>query len=405
LSGGTSGTTYNASINYRNNQGVAIVSGFQQLNARLNLTQRALNNRLVFNLNITNGRRESSQAFSEAFKYATIFNPTAPVHTKDPLNDLSGGGYFESNFVDYANPVAVLEQNTNSNTVKRLNVQGSAEYEIIKGLKFLVRYSQQTFNNYRTALLPRTSFHSRNFLNVSGFARNGYAMKATDENYNQLYENTLTYDTKFNNLSVTALAGYSYQSFLNQGTSIGASNFITDVTADNIGTALDLKNGLANVTSYKNASRLAAFFGRLNLNYNNIAFLTLTARREGSTQFGANNKWGMFPAVSAGLDISKIFTIPTFSNLKLRGSYGVTGSLPPESYLSLSTFVADPNREFYAGNNVWLAVYGPNRNPNPDLKWERKAEFDIGLDSLCLKTGYQVLSIIIIEILLTLYLM
>ncbi|MCW3080455.1 SusC/RagA family TonB-linked outer membrane protein [Segetibacter sp.] len=380
LSGGANGTTYNASVNYRDNQGVAITSGFQQVNARLNLTQRALNNKLVFNLNLTNSRRTSSQAFSEAFKYATIFNPTAPVRTKNPLNDLSGGGYFESNFVDYANPVAVLEQNKNSQTVKRLNVQGSAEYEITQGLKFLVRYSQQTFNNFRTALLPRTSFHSRNFLNVSGFARNGYAMKGTDENFNQLYENTLTYDTKFKNLSVTALAGYSYQSFLNQGTSIGAGNFITDVTADNIGTALDLKNGLANVTSYKNASRLAAFFGRLNFNYQNIAFVTLTARREGSTQFGANNKWGMFPAASAGLDLSKLFTIPTFSNLKVRASYGVTGSLPPESYLSLSTFVADPNREFYAGNGSWLAVYGPNRNANPDLKWERKAEFDIGLD-------------------------
>lgn len=198
-----------------------------------------MNNKLVINLNITNSRRDAKLGFSEAFKYATIFNPTAPVRSSDPQFDLAKGGYFESNFVDYANPVAVLEQNINNSILKRINLQGSAEYEIVRGLKFLVRYAQQTSNNFRTALLPRTSFHSRNFLGVSGFARNGYAFKATDENFNQLYENTLTYDTKIKNISVNALAGYSYQEFLNQGTSIGAGNFVTDLTADNISTALD----------------------------------------------------------------------------------------------------------------------------------------------------------------------
>lgn len=381
LSGGSNGTTYNASVNYRDNQGVAIRTGFKQVNARLNLTQRALKNKLVFNLNITTGRRVAHQGFSEAFKYATIFNPTAPVHVAPDSVNFAGvkGGYFESNFVDYANPVAVLEQNTNDNTIKRINVQGSAEYEIIPGLKFLIRYAQQSSSNFRTAFLPRTSFHSRNFLGVSGFARKGYAFKADDENSNQLYENTLTYDTRFNKLSLTALAGYSYQSFLSEGTSIGAGNFVTDLTANNINTALDLGAGLANVNSYKNASRLAAFFGRLNFNYNNVAFLSAILRREGSTQFGANNKWGMFPALSAGLDMSKLVDIRAVNNLKVRASYGITGSLPPSPYLSLSTFTATQGTEFFAGG-TWLAPYAPNRNANPDLKWERKAEFDVGLD-------------------------
>lgn len=381
FSGGSNGTTYNASVNYRDNQGVAIKTGFRQINARLNLTQRALKNKLVFNLNITTGRRVAQLGFSEAFKYATIFNPTAPVHVAPDSVNFAGvkGGYFESNFVDYANPVAVLEQNTNNNTIKRLNVQGSAEYEILPGLKFLIRYAQQSSNNFRTAFLPHTSFHSRNFLGVSGFARNGYAFKADDESSNQLYENTLTYDTKFNKLNVTALAGYSYQSFLNEGTGIGAGNFVTDLTANNINTALDLGAGLANITSYKNASRLAAFFGRLNFNYNNFAFLSATLRREGSTQFGANNKWGMFPAVSAGLDVSRLVDIPSVNNLKVRGSYGITGSLPPNPYLSLSTFTATQGTEFFAGG-TWVAPYAPNRNANPDLKWERKAEWDLGVD-------------------------
>ena len=380
LSGGGNGTSYDVSLNYRDNQGIAIRTGFKNLNGRLNLTQRALKNRLVFNVNLTSSRRTAELGFTEAFKYATIFNPTAPVRTKDPLYDLTGGGYFESNFVDYANPVAALEQNKNNNTVKRINMQGTAELEIIKGLKFLTRYAQQTTSNFRTAFLPRTSFHVRNFLGVSGFSRGGYAFKSDDENYNQLYENTLSYDTKISDFTVSGLAGYSYQKFINEGVSAGAGNFVTDASAENLATALDFSAGRASVNSYKNGSKLAAFFGRLNLNYNDFVFLSASLRREGSTQFGENNRWGMFPAVSTGFDISRLLNSPKINNLKLRASYGVTGALPPQSYLSLLTFTAQTGRNFYAGNDVWLQPYGPNRNANPDLKWERKAETDFGFD-------------------------
>lgn len=380
LSGGNNGTTYSASINYRNNQGVAINTGFKQLNGRFSLTQRALKNRLVFNLDAAATRRRSQLGHSEAFKYAAIFNPTAPVYSDDPRYNLSGGGYFESNFVDYANPVAVLLQNRNDNNVKRINLQGTAEVEIVKGLKFLTRYAIQNSSNFRTAFLPRTSFHSRNFLGVSGFARGGYAYKADDESFNHLYENTLTFDRRFNRVNLTALGGYSYQEFINEGMSMGAGNFVTDASADNIATALDFAAGRANVFSYKNGSRLKAFFGRVNLNYDNFAFLQATLRREGSTQFGENNRWGMFPAVSAGFDVARLVDIPKVNNLKLRASYGVTGSLPPSSYLSLLTFTAQTGRDFYAGNEAWLQPYGPNRNANPNLKWETKAEVDFGVD-------------------------
>lgn len=379
LSGGSGGSTYSASVNYRGNQGVAINTGFKQLSGHLNLTQKALRNKLVFNFNLNTIKRSSDVGFPEAFKYATIFNPTAPIRSTDPRYDLTGGGFFESNFVDYANPVAVLKQNTNQWDVKRINVQGTAEYELVTGLKFLVRYGHQNSSNYKEAFLPRSSFHSRNFLGVAGFARNGYAFKGDDENISQLYENTLTYETKIRDLNISALGGYSYQKFLNKGLDVRGGNFITDSSANNLGTALDFTYGLGNISSYKNGSRLAAFFGRVNLNYNNIAFLSATLRREGSTQFGEENKWGMFPAVSVGFDISKVVDIPQVNNLKFRASYGVTGALPPQSYLSLPTLTAGGSF-FYAGNNVYVRPYGPNQNPNPDLKWERKGELDLGLD-------------------------
>ncbi|HEY0609884.1 MAG TPA: SusC/RagA family TonB-linked outer membrane protein, partial [Chitinophaga sp.] len=380
LSGGTeTGTSYNASLTYRNQQGIAIETGYHQLNGRMNVTQKALKNRLTLNLGITASRRDSDTGYAEAFKYATIYNPTAPVYSTDPLYDLTGGGYYEANFIDYVNPVAALRQNTLTGETKRLNLAGSAEYEFIDGLKFLVRYAQQTTSVFAEAYLSKRAFFDRNFLNVSGFQRNGYGFKGDIEAYNQLYENTLSYDTKINKIGLSALGGYSYQEFVNKLATMSGGDFLTDASADDLGSALDFKNGRGKITSFKNASKLVAFFGRVNLNYNDMAFFSASLRREGSTQFGENNRWGTFPAASVGVDLSRVFTIPKVDNLKIRGSWGHTGSLPPGSYYSLN-LLGFNGQPYYAGNGVYLSSSNPTRNANPDLKWESKNELDIGLD-------------------------
>jgi TonB-dependent starch-binding outer membrane protein SusC len=381
LSGGAQGTTYNASVNYRDEQGVAIHTGFQQLNSRLNLTQKALNNRVTFNVIVNATRRTQDNGFGHAFKYATIFNPTAPVHTKDPLFDASGGGYFETNLIDYSNPVAVLEQNTNTTEIKRLNFNTSADIEIAKNLKFLVRYAQQTSSSYNELYSPKNAWISRGFFNdYSGFSRGGYSYKRDDESYDQLYENTLSYDHSFNKLNLAAVGGYSYQNFLFKGYNLGAGSFVTDGSAENFGAALDLQQGRASAGSYKNGYKLIAFFGRVNLNYDNLVYLSASFRHEGSTRFGANNAWGDFPAVSAGVDLKRLVTgnVPFINALKLRGSYGITGALPPSSYLSLPVWSTSGSS--YLGNGVYGFAYAGTGNPNPDLKWEKKAELDIGLD-------------------------
>ncbi|GAA0543772.1 SusC/RagA family TonB-linked outer membrane protein [Chitinophaga japonensis] len=379
LSGGTESTTYNASLTYRQQEGIAIHTGYRQLNGRMNVTQRALKDRLVLNLSLTTSRRDADTGYAEAFKYATIYNPTAPVYSTDPQFDLTGGGFYEANFIDYVNPVAVLKQNTRTGETKRINFAGSAQYEIIDGLKFLVRYAQQTTSIYATAYLPKEAFFDRNFLNVSGFQRNGYAYKGDFEEFNQLYENTLSYDREIQSFNLSLLGGYSYQQFKNQGESAAGGNFLTNFVSDDLSAALDFRDGRGTITSYKNASKLVAFFGRVNLNYNDMAFLSASVRREGSTQFGENNKWGTFPAVSAGLDLNKVFSIPQVDNLKVRASYGITGSLPIRPYLSLDilNLSGDP---YYTGNGNYLSTSNPLRNPNPNLKWESKNELDIGLD-------------------------
>jgi TonB-linked SusC/RagA family outer membrane protein len=382
FSGGSEHTTYNASLNYRNAQGIGINTGFQQLNGRLNLTHKALNDKLVFNVGIATTRRKAKLGFNNAFEYATIYNPTSPIYAQTPGQDLAGGGFFEVSATEYSNPYAILVQNTNDQTLKRINFNGSVEYEIITGLKFLTRYAQQSTSTYITAYSPSTAFIDRGFYNgVTGVGRHGYSYKQDDEAITQLYENTLAYQKKISSLDVSVLAGYSYQDFIYEGLRVGAGNFVTDLSGQDFNTAQDRANGLAALGSYKNGNRLVAFFGRVNFNYNNLAYLSASLRREGSSQFGPNNKWGYFPAVSAGIDLNKLFEIPSFNSLKLRASYGVTGALPPGSGLTQATLGGGSN---YLINGNWITTFGPNQNPNPDLKWEKKAEIDIGLDFVAL---------------------
>ncbi len=383
FSGGNEHTTYNASINFRNGEGIAITTGFQQLNGRLNLTHKALNDKLVFNIDVSTTRRTANLGYDQGFEYAAIYNPTSPVHARTPSQDLAGGGYFEVSATEYSNPVAVLQQNTNAQTLKRLNLAGSVEYEILKGLKLLTRYAQQSTSTYLSDYSPSNAFIDRGFPNpssgitVTGVGRHGYAYRQDDEALTQLYENTLSYTHKISKLDLSAIAGYSYQDFVYEGLKLGAGNFVTDLARESIGSAQDVQDGKAFVSSYKNGNRLVAFFGRVNLNYDNLVYLAASLRREGSTQFGPSNKWGYFPAVSAGIDINKFVQIPEVNTLKLRGSFGVTGSLPPSPGLSEFTFTGQGN---YYINGGWISTYGPNQNSNPDLKWERKAETDIGLD-------------------------
>jgi TonB-dependent starch-binding outer membrane protein SusC len=344
-----------------------------------------LNNRVTFNVIVNTTRRKQKNGFPDAYKYATIYNPTAPVRSKDPLYDITGGGYFEVNAIDYSNPVAVLEQNTNNTEIKRLNLNASAEIEIIKNLKFLNRFAQQTSSAYNEQYSPITAFINRGFVSgtpgapgVQGSARHGYAFKKDDESYNQLYESTLSYDRSFRKINMAAIAGYSYQNFLFKGVQVGAGNFVTDGSAENLGLALDIGQGQSFASSYKNGYKVIAFFGRVNLNYDNLVYLSASLRHEGSTRFGSNNQWGDFPAVSLGVDIKRLANIQVVNSLKLRGSYGITGALPIQSGLSYSNWSRVGSA--YLGNGVYGFAYAGNNNPNPDLKWERKVETNIGLD-------------------------
>lgn len=368
LSGGSAKTSYRIAANYRNNEGVALNTGFSQLNARLNLTQKALNDRLTVSFNLSTTNRNEQLGFNEAFRYATIYNPTAPVRVDTPnIYDQ----YFQQTLFDYYNPVAILEQNKNEarRNVILANVRG--DFKLLDNLTLSASYSRERKTANTGQYFDKNSFWV-------GRDRNGLARTGFEQNEYELFESTAEFNEEFGGLELRLLGGYSFQEFTDEGFGIENGNFLTDAfTYNNIFTGQDIQNGLAGVGSGKSTYRLIAFFGRLNLNFNNNYFLTASLRREGTSRFGEDNRIGYFPAVSGGVNLSNLFSIEGVDNLKLRVGYGVTGNIPNQSYLSLRRFGQQGS---FLVNGKWVPSYGPISNPNPNLKWETKSDISAGLD-------------------------
>jgi iron complex outermembrane receptor protein len=370
LSGGTEKTTYRASLNFRDVDGVMLNTGFTQYNGRLNITQKALNDKLTVNFNLGTTYKESQYGFAEAFRYASIYNPTAPVRSDDPAFDVYDG-YFQQILYDYYNPVQILEQNRNDGTDNRLNIAIKGSYEIFEGL------SVDAFYSLESSTFTRSEYYDKNSFWV-GRDRNGLASKSQSNHLNKLFETTAHWKQDFSGINVGVLGGYSYQEFTSEGFKARGGDFITDAfTYNNLGAALDFNNGIGSVGSYKNSSKLIAFFGRVNINANDVWFVSASARYEGSSRFGADNKWGLFPAVSGGVELAKFIGSSAIDNLKPRVSWGLTGNLPPSDYLSLLRL--GPRGNFYY-NGEFVPGYAPVSNANSDLRWEKQAEINIGFD-------------------------
>jgi outer membrane receptor protein involved in Fe transport len=189
------------------------------------------------------------------------------------------------------------------------------------------------------------------------------------------------YDT--NNHHLKFMGGYSYQYFVNDGLNAENKNFASDILGPNnlgSGTYNSDEIGRLGMGSYKNDAKLIAFFGRLSYNYKDKYFATFSLRHEGSSKFGANHKWGSFPAVSAGWRISEedfMKDVKWISDLKLRGDFGVTGNQDFDSYKSLA-LMSSYDLIYYQGS--YIKGWGSSSNPNPDLRWEKGKNWNIGLD-------------------------
>lgn len=362
IAGGSDKTTFRMSANFRNVDGILKKSGFDQINTRANLNHRALDDKLQIDLNMSLTNRQSNFSFNEALRYAVLYNPTAPIR-------FDNGNYFQAILFDNFNPVAIIDQNINEGKRKTMNYNAKIDYSIVDNFTVTANVGQQFESVLNGEYYSRESF-------FRGLNRGGLARRFTSDRTFTLFETYGTYSKSFNSLNLDAAVGYSYQEDRYEDMFIELGNFPSDELGYNaLETAGDRISGIAsnvNISSSRSPNnKIGALFARVNLNFNDAIFFNASVRREGSSKLGENNRFGLFPAVGAGVDLTKYLSLDKFDALKFRVGYGVTGALPNQSGLSRDLYVY----EFTGGGAVRKA-----RDANPDLKWEEKAEVNLGID-------------------------
>ena len=372
IAGGSPTFSHRTVINIEQNQGMLRNNNADKYLFKTNIRQEALNGWLTMDFNMMYTHREYEGTRSGIFRQAFFHNPTEPIYDE---NDTSNGGYFTIEGMDYYNPVAMLNERQSQSRVNRMGVNGRFTLNIltVPGLKWenFISYNNGRFENYdfKTRYYPGET-GSRGIAEISG------------HNWEDLqWESTVQYSKKIERHSLQILGGYAFQQ-LGENESY-MSNYDFDVDffkTNNIGAGYALKTGNASMTSYRESSRYIAFFGRAMYNYDEKYLASVSLRYDGSSKFGANHKWGLFPAVSLGWRISQedfLKDVAWLDDLKIRTGYGVTGNQDFESYKSL--FLVKTTGYFYY-NGRWTNTYAPASNANPDLAWEKKAEFNVGAD-------------------------
>jgi len=374
LRGGNSRTNYVADINYRGLEGIFLNSDNKTFTGHLNINHSMFDGKLkamadIVSSNNTYYTTGDGTGFSTlTYRQAVIRNPT------DRVKD-SAGNWQERSIYVYQNPVTMLRESHGENNAINTRYSGSLVFEPISGLR--LKGLAATTKYYQT----RGYAETKKNISTTRDGKNGFASYGTATTTDNLLELTAEYNRKFEDHLFTVLGGYSYQDDVGENSWMQNWDFPTDVFSwDNIGLGNALKEGIAVQHTDKSYSNLVGFFGRLNYNYQDKYLLVASIRHEGSSKFGANYRYGNFPSISGGWRISKenfMKEQTLLNDLKLRAGYGITGTAPTEAYLALPQLA-------YSGytlvNGVWVPELLPSANANPDLRWEKKQELNIGVD-------------------------
>ena len=377
ISGGADKFSHRTVLNVEQNQGLLRENYADKYLFRTNIRQEVLKGWVVFDFNLRYGKRQYQGARTGIFRQAFIHNPTEPVYDE---TDVDNGGYFTISSMDYYNPVAMLNERTSITTVNNVGVNGRITLNVLSvpGLKWenFVSYISNQYENrdYRTRFYPGET------------GQKGVAEISNSASDDIQYESTIQYSRKFGDHSMQAVAGYTFQELGSWSSYMSNYGFDSDFfKTNNIGSGSGLKAAQADMSSSRSGSRYIAFFGRVMYNYAEKYLASISLRRDGSSRFGANNKWALFPAISLGWRITQedfMKDIAWVDEIKLRAGYGATGNQDFSNYLSISR--VEPAGRFYY-NGTWANAYAPSSNANPDLRWEKKSEWNVGLDFALLK--------------------
>ncbi len=374
IDGNSKSGSYNASINYKNATGIDIRSAREEFGGRIALEQRAFNNKVKINFSL-NARRVNEEWGNDGmFDTALTMNPTMPVYNED------GSYYQPTSPTDARNPVSELTVNENNGqrmyllgTLEaRYNILTTEKHNLSTSANYSLHYNDLKSNYYT----PSTS--SESFWG-------GYKGRANVQ-YQKWYTNhvewLLNYQFSTRNHDIKFVGGYSYEEAWWESIQAGNSNFALDnMLYNSIGGGTYLQDGKASMSSGKSLSKLIGVFGRINYNWKDLIMASASVRYEGSTKFGADHKWGVFPAVSAAWEIANMPFMENaqgyVSSLKPRVSYGVTGRSDFGAYQSLSTYSSAGN---YLMDGKWVTGFRPSVNANPNLGWEKLVSINVGVD-------------------------
>ena len=374
VSAGTKGGTYTASLNYKNANGLDIVSKRQEYGGRFAMEQKVLKDYLTISAGLSGRRVDETWGDNSQVDAALGMNPTMPVYNAD-------GSYYQPTGVTGAvNPVTRLKE-TEANG-QRLYLLANA------GLK-LKLYTDEHHN-----LNTSVSYS----LDYNDLKSNTYASSKSNESYwggykgraNVNYQKWQThhldwlinYDFQWDEHTLRFVAGTSWEQ--SRWEQVGAENY--DYTFDNtkwydLTSGTWLADGLANMWTGQTQSSLFGFFGRVNYNWRDMLFVSASFRREASTKFGVKSRWGNFPSASIAWEMTEAgFMEPAkdvLKSLKPRFSFGVTGREPSNPYQSLATY---SSRYQYFMDGGWVTGYAPSSNANPLLSWEKSVSYNIGVD-------------------------
>jgi len=371
FSNGGDSFTYSGSVNYFQDNAIIKGSSLDRFTGRITLEQRALRDHLKLKFSLYNMISNQTDVDTLVFYNVLRFLPTLNIFNSD-------GTYKEDlTRTQTYNPLGLIANNLYNTKLKTILANVGAEVL----LPFNITYNLNI--NYQTNTINANTYH--NHYSLLAYNTNGEAIRSTYENTKQIFENYLSYDHDFTgNHHFKFLLGYSWQQDVNgDGFQTSNVNFASDAT-----TYYNLGLGQAPagyVPLYGNISietlRLISFFSRFNYSYKNKYLLQGSLRRDGSSAFGINHRWGYFPTISAAWRIIEEDFIKNknlLSDLKLRAGYGIAGNTI--GFDPLTPLLLNNTTGSFYYNGSYVNAIGPIQNPNPNLQWEKTAQLDAGID-------------------------
>jgi len=373
FSGGNKHNSYLASIVNSDWQGTMKGTSKNITTARISVNQKAINDRLTLGANLMGAFEKNDYESYSGWGQRDIIFQTLQRNPTDPVYDSTGNYYQTDRVFNYQNPISVINEITNTRNAKKFLGGLKADFEILDGLVASVNlgliHDDNTYNYFvPSGLLPSVA--------------TGEGSKSYNSVSQKLMEITGVYSKNFKKAhNLNALLGYSWQESVQSGFHAGGRDAQSNYAGpDNLAVLNEVNWG--DIGSYKGQWNLIGFFGRVQYNYKSKYFVSASLRRDGSSKFGANNKWGWFPTAAIGWSMEQekwLSDVKWLNQLKLRASYGISGNQEIGNYRSLLLWEPSgkaPNPE--TGQQV--ITFKPAWNANPDLKWEQTSEINVGVD-------------------------